>query len=320
MEDIYAALIGEGAGSGEKAALIAAALRRRNMLGQLGQITGDRVLSPVGKGLSQSSDNYAEQLQAIRQKDADNAQTKSYQDGQLGYMRDNLAETKRNNDLQHAYHMAMAEAAGLKAQKTGGKLPKLRQGDITELQDLSQSIGIVDGLQKFMSEGGTFGAETMAIGGKEVAVPGMRTFKNYAASKGFGSPEDKATFLAKQNWERLYNLAERNRLFGATLTDTEKKSWADANPSVGQTDKQIAAALPIMRKVFEHRRDKKVSGLTKEGYSAEAMADYADVPGVNLPTTVGGDEEAPQQPGPVAPTAGGAPKRVRVDAKGNIIP
>lgn len=312
MDDIYSALIGEGAGDGQKAALIAAALRRRNEMGQLGMITGDKMLAPVGKGLASSADQYAEQMQQIRQQGNRQAATDSYQTGQLRHMDETLAETKRNNDLDHQYQMEMARAAGIRADKagTGGKLPKLRQGDIKELQALSESIGIVDGLDNFMKNGGKFGAVEVA----GLPMPGMRTFTNYAASKGFGSDEDKATFLAKQNWDKLYTLAERNRLFGATLTANEQKAWSDASPSSGQTDKQISAALPIMRKLFEHRMQSKASGLAKEGYNPAALADYTDIPGVNLP----GSLEDSQESG-VTPTAGSVPKRVKVDAQGNII-
>ncbi len=295
MDDIYEAIIGEGAGKGQRAALIAAALRRRNNMGLLGQITGDKTLAPAGRELTNSSDAYSEMLQQIRQNDNRAAQTKDYQTGQLDHMAAALAETKRNNDMDHEYQMAMAAAAGLKAEKagTGGKIPKLRQGDIKEMQDLSQTIGAVDDLSKFLEQGGSFGAVKVA----GLPVPGARTFKNYAASKGYGNDADKASFLAKQKWDLFYNIAERNRMFGATLTDAEKKSWADANPSVGQTDEQIAKALPIMRKVFDHRLKKKASGLLKEGYSGEALADFTDIPGVNiLDPTEGsptGNEAAP---------------------------
>lgn len=317
MEDIYSALIGEGAGKGERAALIAAALRRRNEMGQLGQITGDRALAPVGKGLSQSADDYAEMLQQIRQNDARGAQTERYQTGQLDHMANSLAETKRANDLEHQYRMAMARAANTKADRPPGtgKIPKLRQGDIKEMQDLSESIGIVQGLEGFLDAGGKFGAVEVLKGpdGKGLPIPLARTMANYAASKGYGSDENKATFLAKQNWDKMYTLAERNRLFGATLTANEQKAWADASPSSNQTDEQIRKALPIMRKAFEHRMKSKAAGLMKEGYSAEALADYTDVPGVNLPgtledgTTVGATQGEGTPPG--APSSAG--KRLR---------
>lgn len=302
--ELYEALISGGAG--DKGSIIAQALRRRNMMGQLGQITGDKFLAPTGKGLSSSADDYAAQLQQTRQNDIRQKQSQEYQTGQLKHMDAVLAETKRNNDMDHEYQMLMAAAAGARAENAGkGKIPKLRQGDIKELQDLGNTLGAIDGLTNFLNEGGSFGA--VKVG--KIPLPGARAFKNYAASKGFGSDEDKASFLAKQNWDRLYNLAERNRLFGATLTETERKSWDSANPSIAQTDEQIKMALPIMRKVFQHRLEKKSSGLLKEGYSGEALADYADIPGVNLPVAEGSDQGQPAAP----------KKRIKVDSQGNVI-
>ncbi len=311
MSDIYEALIGEGAG--QKSALLAQLLRRRNEMGQLGQITGDKVLSGVGQGLTKEVGNQTEALQQIRQfgvgagqRDQQLQQTQDYQTGQLDHMRNTLAETKRANDLEHEYRMLMAEAAGIRANKTGtgGKIPKLRQGDIKELQDLSATIGTIDGMEQYLAGGGKFGAKEF-LG---TPVPGSRGLANTMASYGIGKKEDLEAFAKKQEWSRMYDLAERNRLFGATLTPNEQKSWKEANPSVSMTDAQIAAALPIMRKVFQHRLDRKVSGLTKEGYNAEAMADYADVPGVNTPLAPMDGAQAPQ-----------GTKRVKVDAQGNVI-
>lgn len=316
-DDLYAALIGEGANNPEKSAIIAAALRRRNQMGMLGQITGDKVLVGAGRELTNSSDDYAKQLQSIREHGIDNAQTEKYQGGQLRYMNDNLAETRRNNDMDHEYQMAMAEAAGIRANRPpgGGKIPKLRQGDIKELQDLSQTIGAIDSLQGFIGEGGSFGAKKVA----GVAVPGSRALANTAAAMGYGSEADKKTFAAKQNWDLFYNIANRNRMFGATLTDAEKKSWADANPSGSQTDDQITKALPVMKKVFEHRMKAKASGLMKEGYNAEALADYADIQGVNSPVGGAGlaQDAGPAPPG-AAPPAGVKPKRWVEQADGTF--
>lgn len=311
--DLYEALISGGAGN--KAEVIANALRRRREMGELGVLTGDKVLSQLGGNLTKSADDYADQLERSRQDTRRQDQTQFYQQGQLDHMGALLDETKRRNDMDHIYKMLMAQAALDRANRPGGggRIPKLRQGDIKELQDLGETIGTIDSVENFLRGGGSFGAVTLDVGGKELPLLGLRTFKNFAASKGLGTPEDKASFQAKQHWERLYNIAERNRMFGATLTTNEKKSWDQANPSVGMTDEQIAAALPVMRKVYEHRLNRKASGLIKEGYSAEAVADYADVPGINLPLAVGGDQEMDAARGGAAPPAAptGAGKRLK---------
>lgn len=324
-DDIYSALIGASPSSAEKQATIANALRRQNMLGQIGQLTGDRTIAPVGQGMVQQAGQFAQQLQGGRQFDREAAQrdrsqdqTQFYQEGQLGHMRDSLEETKRSNTLQHIYQMMMAQAAQEKAEKTGtgsGKIPRLRQGDIKELQDLGQTIGTVQGLEKFLEEGGKFGA--VEVNG--MPLPGARGLSNTMASMGFGDESMKATFNAHQNWNRLYNLAERNRMFGATLTPNEQRSWKSANPSGNMTDAQIKEALPIMRKVFEHRMQRKVAGLSKEGYSPEAMAEYADIPGINLPTEMRGDPAQQMQPVTPADLTNPQTKRLKMLPDGTIV-
>lgn len=62
MEDIYAALIGEPVSDREKLALLAESLRKRQEIGQLGQITGDRVLSPIGSGIVKNVNDVAERI------------------------------------------------------------------------------------------------------------------------------------------------------------------------------------------------------------------------------------------------------------------
>lgn len=62
MADIFDELI--GGGTDPKA--LAAALRRQNQLGQLGQLSGDRVLSPLGSGLQASAMESAAQVPLAR--------------------------------------------------------------------------------------------------------------------------------------------------------------------------------------------------------------------------------------------------------------
>jgi hypothetical protein len=98
-------------------------LRRRRSFGELGALTGDRVLQPFGVGEMKSSDAYAEALQQNRQKAIDDAQTKEYQTGQLGHMKEMERLTGRGQDLD--YQAAMLRAAVDAMQK---------KGEITEKQ------------------------------------------------------------------------------------------------------------------------------------------------------------------------------------------
>lgn len=290
-DDIYTALIGAAPTDGQSQKAIAAQLRRRRSFGELGALTGDRVLQPFGQSLMKSADADAASIQDTRLKDVDNAQTEKYQTGQLGHMGSVLAETiraqnmddattRRGQDLSYEAALARAAAAG---RKSGGKPPRLTISDKKDLQDLAQDIGSMEGLESFIKRGGSFGAKKIA----GVPIPGSRALANTKARFGFGDQADKESFLAKQEFDRLYTLGARNRLFGATLTNNEQKAWDDANPQIRQSDEQIAQALPILRKVMEHRIKHKSAGLAAEGYNQEAINEYAEIPQLNL--LVGGE-------------------------------
>lgn len=62
MEDIYSALVGEPVSDREKLAMLAQKLRKQQQIGQLGQITGDRVLAPMGAGIMKNTNDIAERL------------------------------------------------------------------------------------------------------------------------------------------------------------------------------------------------------------------------------------------------------------------
>lgn len=291
--DIYSALIGKAPTSGEEQKAIAAALRRRRAFGELASLTGDQALQSFGKEQLGFANDSAEALQGIRQKDVDNAQTERYQTGQLDHMGGTLAESVRAQDMDDAtkrrgqdldFESALAKA--LAAQNKAGKSPpRLRVSDIKGLQDLAQDVGSMEGIETFLKNGGKFGA--VEVGG--VPIPGGRALKNAMAARGFGDKEGKQAFLAKQAFDRLYTLGARNRLFGATLTTNEQTAWENANPSIRQSDAQIAEAIPILRKVLAARLESTRKGLKAERYNSEAIDYFSSIPGLNLPA---GDAQA----------------------------
>lgn len=283
--DIYEALIGKAPTKKEEQKAIADVLRRKRAFGELATLTGDRVLGNLGEDQLRMADAAAKRIGETRLADVDNEQTAAYQTGQLGHMKDLLAENARTANMRDATARRGQDisllAATLRAQAVGkGRAPpKLRVSDIKNLQDLSQDIGSMQGLEKFLSEGGRFGAVEVA----GVPIPGGRFLSNTLASRGLGTKEAKKAFLAKQEFDRLYTLGARNRLFGATLTPNEQTAWENANPSIRQSDAQIAEAIPILRKVLQQRLQNMSAGLAKEGYNAEAIGEYASIPGLELP-------------------------------------
>jgi DNA-binding transcriptional MerR regulator len=290
--DLYSFLTGPAPTNTQDQRALAEQLRRRRSFGELGTLTGDPTLQLFGQDLNRSADSYAQQLQQNRQKTVDDDQTRVYQDAQIKHQEAMEALTKRGQTLDHIYQMMMAQAALQKADKAGApKIPRLRQGDIKDLQDSSQTIREFKELENYMDEGGVMGAKEVA----GIPIPGSRPLANTIARFGFGKEEDKAAFAAKQKFDRLYTLAARNNLFGATLTPNEQRAWNDANPQTLQTDEQIKKALPVLRKAFEKRLRGKASGLIRENYDENAIAEYADLDGLGIDLSGGLQGHGPRQ-------------------------
>lgn len=236
-DDLYEAII-NGGGAGDRASVIAQALRRRRNMGELGVLTGDKVLGSSGKDLSSSADEYAQLLQQGGQDKRRQDQTQQYQTGQLDHMANSLAETKRNNDLDHQYQMAMAAAAKDRADKEA--LKKFKTIPATEKQ---KAVGIRQGIDVLTEMEKTFKPEFAG----QKNIPGIGILKNTAAANQVGPEVWQRQQAWYSNLERLYNLQERYKLFGATLTANELKSWAQANLNPNMSAKQIREKLATLK-------------------------------------------------------------------------
>jgi hypothetical protein len=248
MADLYSALIGEAPTDKEQSAELAAALRRRRSYGELGMLTGDRVLAPLGDRMAKSADSYADSLQDTRQKDIDNRQTKAYQEGQLSHMGAALAEETRYHDMADkttqrgqdlAYQSALARAMAQQAK--ANKPNKLTYPDRKRLEELS---GLLQGAHQSIDTFKDDYAQTMS--GKLIPEVGQSRLANTMASMGAGTKNQKEAADWWTAWNLIYTLPRRNQTFGATLTPTEKQSWfnSDINPSM--SGEQIRKRLGVI--------------------------------------------------------------------------
>lgn len=255
---------------------LAKALKKKSNIAQLAQLTGDKVLAPFGQRLSEQTDNYAQQRDLQRRANVDDERTRKYQDAQIKQMEGVLAETMRANraregltergqdlDSQAALNRTLASMQNQ-------KIPRLGEGDKKRLEGLSGEINAFKNLEDFYAKGGKLGAIEVA----GIPIPGARSLSNALASRGLGTGASKESFAAKQEFDRLYTLATRNRLFGATLSENERKAFDDANPSIRQTDDQIKKAMGAMKKVVQAKLQQTVKGLKAEGYTDEAIQAY----------------------------------------------
>lgn len=268
MDSIYDVLIGEAPKDADKAAATAAALRRRRSFGELGIISGDKVLGRLGESMTGQADDYAGLLQRTRQQDIDNAQTRSYQEGQLGHMGSVLSETMRANRERERLTARGQDLDLLAAQaraRAANKPPKLT---VSDRRDLTEGAGLVGNLKDLVSSFKDDYAAPQIMG---KSIPGARPLSNTLSAWGLGNDDmDEA-----QRWwaasDRLYTLFQRNKMFGATLTTNEMKAWAEANANKNMKPDQIKSMLDDILQVADEELTANVQGFEAGGYDADQV-------------------------------------------------
>jgi len=268
MADIYDTLIGAAPTDAEQQAAVAQMLRRRRNFGELGALTGDKVLQPFGGNMIKQADDYAGQIQDTRQRDTAHKLQGDYQTGQLGHMAGTLAETTRNNNLEHedrqAQIAAMLEAAGIKAAAKGAGHRKMTDNTRNTILSTVDTYTGVDSLLK------TFKPEyTQRLGaGPQSALP------NAMARVGIGTEGSKEAAQWWAAWNEVRTLPERNRLFGATLTPNEKSEWdkVDLNPNM--SPEQITVGVNRIKTILLRHASNRARGMVKEGFDPEMINEY----------------------------------------------
>jgi len=263
MQDIYAAIVGEPPTEQEKLALLAQKLRNQTQIGQLGQITGDKVLAPLGQSIAGRA---TEQAKDIGQQASTNRWRKTQQamneasilsrakeaEAQRAFLAQQGALNRASQrDLQQLRYQQALDVAKLKG--SGGS--KLTMKNVQELSGLASDLTAMDELvSRFKPEyAGT-------------ALPTGRALKNYAAAHGMGSQADKDAQKWWAEWDRLYTLKERNKMFGSALTATEKAAWDKANISTDMTPMQIMANVKTILALKEKAMVKLNQDLIHAGY------------------------------------------------------
>lgn len=301
MADIYDTLIGAAPTDKDRAAEIAAALRRRRSYGELGMLSGDRVLAPAGERMVKQADDYAGAIQDTRRHDIDDAQTKSYQDSQLGHMNSVLKETMRGRDMMDAttrrgQDLAF-QAAQLKAAAAGAKTnkpPKLTYSDRNKLENLSNTLhGAMATAAGFQPE-----YSQMASPGPIPEV-GQSRLVNGAASLGLGTGKMQEAANWWSQWNLIYTLPQRNATFGATLTPGEKQAWfeSDINPSM--KPEQIQKRIQKVIEILGRKGDLATKTYKAQGFAPDVIDSYelggagpTDDPAMPSASALSPDEEA----------------------------
>ena len=261
--------------------LLSRKLRGEEGFGGLLQMTGLQAAQDLGQNMVKSAGTGLEGLRKSRESLAQRELTGKYYD-------ETIADKKAGRELderklKQALKIAQLNAASKEAiakgkadKKKYGHMPDIVRRDANEVLDLAGNMSASMDL-----------FEDDFAGDK---VPGWRPVKNWLAANApiASTPDSRAGQAWWANWDRIYNLPARNKMFGATLTDNEKKVWAAANINSNMLPDQIRKATDKMMEIYErniprYRRQiellygpDKANALFADSYSTEVEEETTD--------------------------------------------
>lgn len=239
MDDIFSSLV-DAPNDADRAAAMARALRRQQALGQVGMVTGDRVLGPMGKQMLDSADTqswrYAQQdmqNKSALQRAKEAAETRDFTAGEN--------KLDRRNALQLAM-LRLSEGRADKAGAGGGK-------DLLSLGKQYSASGITD-LDPVLSDV----EATFAQYGKG-DIPGLGATGLIPHGMLTGKGRD-----VRQKVSSLRNIVLKIRS-GAAVTDPEYSRFMDEiGMKLGGSDEDVARALTSLRAMMESKKQAIYSG------------------------------------------------------------
>lgn len=293
MDDIYGAIIGAPPTDQEKLTALAGQLRKRQQIGQLGMITGDKVLSGIGHGIvGQTEDQAARiggyqararELAAQEAMRAAGAAERAAEAQKEREFRAGEGKTRREFEAgEGAKDRALRKALGEMKGTNPRYIPAKQFEDLTDqAQDTYNITGVISA---FKPEYATAG------------VPGSREAANQAVSMGAPTTQnakDAAAWWAQ--YEQLYTLPTRNKLFGSALTAPERAAWQQNAISPNMTADVIKQRLANLEKIKSTAMARKRQSFLSAGYDPEqieaAFMDYSQ----GVPTDVS-PQKAKKQP------------------------
>lgn len=261
--DLYSSLVGGAPTDPQRQMALAAALRNQNTLGQLGQASGDRVLSPLGAKLSAGAASGAQGIAEEREKQQVENTQAHYRDIQEQHWQDQNEYQKQKDVADNANKLTIAKllaqnkldvkAEAAPAKEGGEKMPASSIKDLEALRDTAMDV---DESKSSFQKG--YGGTSM---------PGGRPLANTLAQMGMGTDNSKAA----QNWwaqyGRNFTLDEMHRRFGARLSPQEMSRFEKYHIDPNMGDDQIQQNLDQISGFFHNMVNTHVNDYQQGGYN-----------------------------------------------------
>lgn len=268
--DIYRALIGEPPTEEEKLAALAAQLRMRNNQGMLGQLSGDKVLAPVGKGLSSAADEQAQQL-GVR---GESARYRKYQENaSAGNLAQSAAEQKwreKNAVDERAHELALErlrtegdlKVAGARAaptsmsEKDKAKYARQLSHDLDKANApfLNSSYKALDDALRPFVDPVTGGKKA---GVKDIPGLGAGSILPHALTSKEGRPVRQAVTNLRNQFLKMAS--------GAAVTNPEAARMYEAiGTALGGTDEDVLYGLGLLRSMKDSSEENIYAGYDPE--------------------------------------------------------
>lgn len=244
--DPIQALISGAPTDNDKLAAMSAALRKQNTIGQIAQLSGDRVLAPLGQNLSQQSVGTAQQLGEQRMMQERQRGLDQWKQQQLDMQQQQYADSNALREMQIA-GMQESRAANRAARKEQRDGVQRREDERTAWKlskGLAEVAPIVGAIQNFEAEVNKYISE-----GKD--IPGVGFGQSNSIGKAIsgaigGSDARRIQSLLKSVMNPV--LLERS---GAAVTFPEEVRFLDEIASGDRfSEEDLVQGIANLKKVY----------------------------------------------------------------------
>jgi hypothetical protein len=272
MDDLYSALVEGVPTQSDRQAALAAALRRQNIMGQLGAASGDRTLAPLGENLQRGAMSGANDISKERENQQQQDIAQQWHAQQTQHEQEQLAQQMKIAQMTDARQRDLAAALGqnrlaVADERQENKPPKPAKPVPTtaakELSQMEDSLEGVKGAQSSYQPG--FGGAARGVENWASTAPGLSAVMPDSA-------KDAQNWWA--NYGRQFTMPELKATVGLRHNQYMQELFESYHLKPSMQDDQIATNLGQIHNQLQSRMSRRVKELSDQGYDISGYAQY----------------------------------------------